>query len=89
MSVKNAASTVQNFMLQVELDGSLSLDRNHEYYAQVQGQLLVTGAKFCDFVLYTQVDIPIERITRDELFMTKLLSQMTNYFYKYHGKSNI
>lgn len=33
------------------------LKKNHEYYAQVQGQMGVTGCRWCDFILYTRKGI--------------------------------
>ena len=42
--------------------GSIVLKKKHLYWFQVQGQLLVTGAPFCDFVTYTRQDLVIERI---------------------------
>ena len=42
---------------------NLVLKMSHSYYFQVQLQLLVTEAKYCDFILYSNVgDSHIERI---------------------------
>ena len=43
----------------------LRLKRGHQYYFQIQGQLVITGANWCDFVIYTNKGISIERITSD------------------------
>ena len=43
-----------------------SLTKNHKYYYQVQGQLGITGTKWCDFVTYTFAGMCIERIYFDE-----------------------
>ena len=40
------------------------------HWFQVQGQLLVSGAKICDIVTYTKQDLLIERIEPDEGVMT-------------------
>ena len=40
----------------------LHLKRQHRYYDQVQLQLYVTAAKWCDFCIYTTKGIEIERI---------------------------
>ena len=47
------------------------LKTNHEYYAQVQGQLAITGAAWCDFVVYTFKGMSIQRITFDQEFWDK------------------
>lgn len=35
------------------IDGKPSLKQNHNYYAQVQGQLGSTQCNWCDFIVYT------------------------------------
>ncbi len=54
----------------IEQNGKVLLDKSHDYYIQVQGQLLVTGAPWCDFVVYTTKDMFIERILPDIPFTT-------------------
>ena len=45
---------------------NLVLKKSHSYYFQVQLQLLITEAKYCDFILYSNVgDARIERIYKD------------------------
>lgn len=50
------------------VNGNVQLKTGH--YAQVQGQLMITGAEFCEFIVYTQCDMAVERITPDISFMT-------------------
>ena len=59
----------------------LCLDQNHDYYYQIQGQLLCTGRQFCDFVVFTLVDIKVIRIERDEDFIKPMVSEL-KHFYK-------
>lgn len=44
----------------VYLDGEFKLKQNHSYFVQVQGQLAITGRKWCDFYVYT-INGPIDR----------------------------
>ena len=44
------------------VDGDIQLATSHDYYFQVQGQLGVTGRKWCDFFVYTQKGFHLERI---------------------------
>ena len=37
----------------------------HDYYYQVMGQLALKGAQFCDFVIWTEIDMHTERISFD------------------------
>ncbi|XP_034075609.1 uncharacterized protein LOC117548421 [Gymnodraco acuticeps] len=45
--------------------GTLKLKQSHSYYWQVQGQLLLTGMEWCDFVIFAEEDILIQCICRD------------------------
>lgn len=45
-------------------DGNLELKQGHGYYWQVQGQLLLTGMEWCDFVVFAEEDTLIQRIYR-------------------------
>lgn len=46
-------------------DGDLSLLRDHAYYYQVQAQLNVCKLPYCDFVVWIEIGIAVERITVD------------------------
>lgn len=50
-------------------DGSMILDRGHQYYYQYQLQLFVTGRNYCDFVVWSESETHIEHITADEPFL--------------------
>jgi hypothetical protein len=51
-----------------------------DYYPQVQGQLLVTGRKWCDWMSY-HPDLPpvIIRITRDSEYLFKMLAELATF----------
>lgn len=85
MLISEACVEINKFML-IEQNGKVSLDKNHDYYIQVQGQLLVTGAPWCDFVVYITKDMFIERILPDIPFMTCMLLKLS-LFYKYYAVS--
>jgi len=63
------------------VDGKPTLKRNHMYYHQVQGQLGVTRASWCDFVIYTSMGMNIERIEFDPLFWSTLAGNLKSYFF--------
>jgi hypothetical protein len=51
------------------------LKRDHAYYYQVQAQLHCTGAPYCDFILYTNEDIFVERIEVDLSFLEENIAK--------------
>lgn len=60
--------------------GKPKLKKSHPYYAQVQGQMGVTKREWCDFVVYTEKGLSIERIHFDELFWKDIVIKLTDFF---------
>ena len=47
----------KNFTFLTKTDGQITMKTTHKYYYQVQGQLGITGAKTCIFIVHTKVDM--------------------------------
>ena len=62
--------------------GSLKLVRSHNYYYQVQGQLLVCNLRYCDFVCWTPKGVHIKRIERDDDFCQDMQVKLSAFFVK-------
>ncbi|CAC5412409.1 unnamed protein product [Mytilus coruscus] len=71
-----------DFCLELSENGP-RLKSNHDYFIQVQGQLLVTGSQFCDFVVYTKKDIHIERIYPDKAVMQDILDKLADFYFEH------
>ena len=65
------------------VNGKPELKKDHPYYYQVQGQLGLTGLKWCDFVVFLQKGLIIQRIKFDELFWMSMIEKLTK-FYQQH-----
>ena len=66
-----------------EVDGNqlVQLKRNHKYFFQIQGQMAVTGRSWCDFIIYTEKGLAVERILfDDELWKTEMLPKLIDFF---------
>lgn len=61
-------------------NGQLSLKRNHPYYAQIQGQLLCTGRKFCNLIIYTFKEIQVCFINRDDEFIDEMVRGLVSFY---------
>ena len=62
-------------------NGELRLKRNHDFFFQIQGQLHICRKKVCYFVVYTFIDIHIEKIEADCLFFAeKMLPYLSNFW---------
>ncbi|XP_041366048.1 uncharacterized protein LOC121381032 isoform X1 [Gigantopelta aegis] len=72
-----------------EHGGRLKLDANHDYYYQIQGQLLCTNRKVCLFVVYTFfLDIVLVRVERDDEFIRMMLKKL-HTFYTVHFQTTL
>ena len=79
MSPIEACDKLPTFSCQL-IDRQLTLKRTHNYYFQVQGQLAITGAKWCDFFVYTSCGFEIERIYPDPSLWDDVLQVLDNFF---------
>lgn len=77
----NAKSYVDCSYLQMQ-SGSLKLKHSHSYYWQVQGQLLLTGMEWCDFIVFAEEDILVQRIHRDAE-IARVIREKGDYFFFY------
>ena len=63
--------------------GEVYLKRNHSYLFQVQLQLLVTEAYFCDFVLHSKIGIPhVERIYSNIVVQKIIVENVQKFWYR-------
>lgn len=60
---------------------TITLKRNHNYYYQIQGALHIAKRKYCYFVLYTKIDLHIEKIEYDDVFWKNNMTQNLIQFY--------
>ena len=65
----------------VNRNGELKLKLNHKYYTQVQGLLGVTGARWCDFVVYRSKGMSTERIPFDDENWKTLKGTLKSYYF--------
>ena len=74
--------------LQVDQLGRFFLDNGHNYYYQIQGQLLCTGAKECTLIVchadkLKVNDIKYVTVIRDDKFITEMIDKLNMFFEKY------
>ena len=69
---KGFMSTMQN--------NQVVLKRTHKYYYQVQGQMMICGKRWCDFVIWTPSSLSIERITFDPQFWQDTQAKLEHFY---------
>ena len=61
--------------------GQPKLRRSHDYYYQIIGQLGITRAAYCDFVVWTLMDTHIERVFMDTKVWKNITEKLKTYYY--------
>lgn len=62
------------------VNNNLELSWSHQYFYQVQCQMLVTGKGFCDFIVWTEKDMFVERISIDTTIREQIVMKSKNFF---------
>ena len=57
------------------------IKQTHDYYYQVIGQITLTGAQFCDFIVWTNLEIHIERIFPDNELWEDMAAKLAHFYY--------
>lgn len=76
------ASTDPSFFMEKINENQCTLKKNDKYYFQVQGQMGVTGVPWCDFVVYTDLGLYIQRISFDSQFWEDLKEKLISCYFK-------
>lgn len=61
-------------------DGTIELIKQHSYYYQMQGQMLVTNLKMCLFVGFTHKGITVVEVPFDEEFCNAMWSSLKTFY---------
>ncbi|XP_052246982.1 uncharacterized protein LOC127855443 [Dreissena polymorpha] len=64
------------------VDGKVVLKQNHLYYYQVQGQMAVSGRRWCDFVVWTCAGLSVERITFNNKLWMQMQARLDDFYIK-------
>ena len=84
-TINDSVTQDKKFCLNENTDGTLTLDRSHAYYYQVQTQIFVCGVEYADFVVCTFPEdnkpvIHVERIMADIEFWSQCVKKSTEFF---------
>ena len=71
------------FFLIREEDGEVHLSQHHNQYAQVQGELAVMNREWCDFVVYSNGEVVVDRILADLEYWGTLEEKLEEFYVRY------
>ena len=61
-------------------DGNLHLPSDHQYYSQVQGEMAIIGVEWCDFVVYSNGCVIVDRILADLDYWNNLMEKLEHFY---------
>ncbi len=64
--------------------GDIFLPQKEDYYAQIQGQLYLTGTKYCDLAVWTLKDFVIIRIERNPAWAENIAKLIRFYYERFY-----
>ena len=65
------------------INDNIRLKRDHSYYDQVQMQLALTTQTWCEFILYTNKGIIIDRVKYDEEHWFELREKLLKFYFDF------
>jgi len=83
VTVDTAILTDKSFPVQKDGSGKYLLKKSHQYYYQVQHQMLVTGRLFSLFVIYTKIDLVYFTVHFDEELAKSFIPHCKLFFLKH------
>ena len=57
------------------------LNWKHDYYVLSRNRIALTGAEFCDFFIWTEADVHIERILLDVIMWAEMKAKLARFYY--------
>ena len=58
----------------------LHLPETHPYYAQVQGEMAILNVEWCDFVVFSNGSVIVDRILADHDYWTKMCNTLDKFY---------
>ena len=79
-SIANEIPSVHNLSYLCTCNGQVTLKQQHQYFAQVQGEMAITKRPLCYFFVYTQKGYHLETIRFNATYWRRLEENL-NWFY--------
>ena len=76
MTPEEIADEYPDFFMKRGDDGLLHLPCDHAYYAQVQGEMAVLNVEWCDFTVFSNGTVVVDRIIADYDYWTELQEKL-------------
>lgn len=77
---EDAAKHSKGFFCKTGANETPELKRSHDYYCQIQGTMAITKRSWCDFVVWTQYGMSVERIPFDDSFWEQAKAKLKAFY---------
>lgn len=81
--IKTGLKNDNSYIIHYDEDGNVSINYEHNYYAQIQGQLYILNRKICYLVIWTVKDIVIVEIHKDSDWSENINRTIHFYFQQF------
>ena len=81
-SVRNTTPTSATYIQPKEDGDGFQLNRKHNYYFQIQGQMAIFDRTYCDFACWTLHGLHVERICYDPDLVNYMIPKLDDFFLK-------
>ena len=68
------------FFMKIGDDSNLHLPSDHQYYTQIQGEMAIIGVEWCDFVVYSNGCVIVDRILADLDYWNNLSEKLEQFY---------
>uniref|UniRef100_A0A1X7U2J2 YqaJ viral recombinase domain-containing protein n=1 Tax=Amphimedon queenslandica TaxID=400682 RepID=A0A1X7U2J2_AMPQE len=75
------AAEASDFCLKKDKNETIQLKKTHNYYYQVQGAMFCTDTFWCDFVVSTEKDLFVQRISFDRQFWETTITKLRTFYF--------
>ena len=76
------AQVEKNFCLHM-INDQIKINKEHPYYDQITMQMALTGTSWCDFVVYSQKSLIIDRVYYDDQHWRNIQRKIYEFYFKY------
>lgn len=81
LTIQDAFIKSKDFPLSKDKKGNFNLKTRHTHYTQCQTLLEVLDREWIDYALFTEVDLYVERISRNRQWWKKNLSKLEKFYF--------
>lgn len=68
----NRLKNNKSYIIYYDEDNLIRINENHEYYAQIQGQLCILNREICYLIIWTIKDLVIIEVSKDQRWVENI-----------------